>query len=69
MNDLSFTQCCEDVPRLTPTVLLILAAPVTAPVFTSRSKNVNYCNVLYMVSGTYFTKYMLKSLNRYCLLT
>ena len=62
MNDLSFTQCCEDVPRLTPTVLLILAAPVTAPVFTSRSKNVNYCNVqyctVYMVSGTYFTKYM-----------
>ena len=33
MNDLSFTQCCEDVPRLTPTVFLILAAPVTAPVF------------------------------------
>ena len=58
MNDLSFTQCCEDVPRLTPTVFLILAAPV----FTSRSKNVNYCNgqycTVYMVSGTYFTKYM-----------
>ena len=62
MNDLSFTQCCEDVPRLTPTVFLILAAPV----FTSRSKNVNYCNVqyctLYSVHGIwylqYFTKYM-----------